>query len=277
MNVAAGSCPDGSMLVIASGWDNRPAKPGNKQEAEKILQEPFVGEVIPALVCRSIDQGASWTVIAQLDQSHKKGGRESYWIPFGDIVTLSDGRIAFASYSALHAGVKIQFSSDNGFSWTEGTTIVASDAYHNETALLTLADASLLAAVRCEKDKDLELYRSLDQGQTWAYEQKLTLPGQHPGHILQLADGKLLLTYGIRNKPFCGIGARLSQDAGKSWGEPVFLVNLENVTDCGYPASVQVEDGTIVTAYYARNIPAHNRYHMGVIRWQQDEFFPTRS
>ena len=41
--------------------------------------------------------------------------------------------------------------------------------------------------------------------------------------------------------------------------------------DGGYPASVQFEDGTILTAYYANATPGHQRYHMGVIRWCADE------
>ncbi len=82
----------------------------------------------------------------------------------------------------------------------------------------------------------------------------------------------MLLTYGIRNKPFCGVGAQISTDEGRCWGEPIFLVNFENVADCGYPSSVQQADGTIVTAYYCKNIPTHNRYHMGVTRWRPDEF-----
>ncbi len=275
MNVAAGLCPDSSMLVIASGWSNRPPRPASKAEEERILREEFSGQVLPALVCRSTDQGASWQKIARLEQAHTVAGQNSYWIPYGDIINLSDGRICFASYSALHSGVKIQFSSDNGHSWTDPANLVASDLYHNETALLALGGGNLLAAVRCEKDKDLELYRSRDKGQSWSFTQKLTLPGQHPGHLLQLADGSLLLVYGIRNRPFCGIGARLSKDKGFSWSEPVFLVNLENVTDCGYPSSVQNADGTIVTAYYTKNMPGHNRYHMGVVLWQIEEFFPA--
>jgi hypothetical protein len=47
-------------------------------------------------------------------------------------------------------------------------------------------------------------------------------------------------------------------------------------TDCGYPSSVQLEDGSIVTAYYfgpkhpkfaAHTLPWHQRYHMGVAKW----------
>ena len=50
----------------------------------------------------------------------------------------------------------------------------------------------------------------------------------------------------------------------------MLLVNLEDATDGGYPSSVQLKDGTIVTAYYANQIQAHRRYHMGVVHWHAD-------
>ena len=38
--------------------------------------------------------------------------------------------------------------------------------------------------------------------------------------------------------------------------------------DCGYPSSVQRADGKIVTAYYAKRVLNHERYHMGVALWE---------
>ena len=39
-------------------------------------------------------------------------------------------------------------------------------------------------------------------------------------------------------------------------------------SDGGYPASVQLDDGAIVTAYYSSCVPrCHDRYHMGVVLW----------
>jgi len=44
-------------------------------------------------------------------------------------------------------------------------------------------------------------------------------------------------------------------------------VDLQQATDCGYPSSAQLGDGTLVTAYYAKGIAQHQRYHMGIARW----------
>ena len=84
---------------------------------------------------------------------------------------------------------------------------------------------------------------------------------------MRLQDGRILLVYGLRNLGLYGVAARLSSDEGQSWGPPIFLVDLEDATDVGYPASVQSPDGRIITAYYCNGIPTHRRYHMGVARW----------
>ena len=38
--------------------------------------------------------------------------------------------------------------------------------------------------------------------------------------------------------------------------------------DGGYPSTVELPDGTLVTAYYSNGIAQHRRYHMGVLRWR---------
>ena len=63
---------------------------------------------------------------------------------------------------------------------------------------------------------------------------------------------------------------RISDTAGRTWSAPVRLVDLPN-TDNGYPASLQLDDGTLVVAYYAGRCEAHDRYHMGVLRLEPGE------
>jgi hypothetical protein len=66
-----------------------------------------------------------------------------------------------------------------------------------------------------------------------------------------LADGRVLLTFGVRHKPF-GVQAMLSKDNGESWdSKRRFVLALDgDHGDIGYPISVQRGDGRIVTAYY---------------------------
>lgn len=97
-----------------------------------------------------------------------------------------------------------------------------------------------------------------------AFSGPVTLGCQYPGYLLRLKDGRLLLSYGLRNEGLYGVAARLSSDDGKTWAPPRFLVDFLIATDGGYPSSIQADDGTIVTAYYSNKVPAHQN----VITWE---------
>ena len=157
------------------------------------------------------------------------------------------------------------FSKDDGITWGDAVVIGAHD--YNETAVLRLASDRWLAAARTFGDAHLDLFVSRDEGHTWTKSGPLTLPSQHPAHLMKLSDGRVLLTYGIRGKNHQGVGVRISADQGQTWKAPTRLTNLEGTTDGGYPATVQLNDGSLVTAYYSNGIPQHRRYHMGVVRW----------
>jgi hypothetical protein len=165
------------------------------------------------------------------------------------------------------------FSQDDGLTWGDAR-VIASDDY-NETAVLRLRPDRWLAAARTSLGTGdarpdpyaLVLFVSKDEGQTWVNSGSLTLPDQHPGHLLRLADGRILLTYGVREKDHRGIIGRVSGDEGRTWSAAIWIVHLEGTTDNGYPSTVQLPDGTLVTAYYSNGIPQHQRYHMGVVRY----------
>ena len=102
------------------------------------------------------------------------------------------------------------------------------------------------------------------------------MPGQGPGDLCVLPDGRTLLSYGVRNSGFYGVGVRFADATARRWSEPTFLVDLDGSTDLtaepllrdgGYPSTVALPDGMTVTAYYSRGILSHRRYHMGVVRW----------
>ncbi|TNJ63755.1 exo-alpha-sialidase [Paenibacillus hemerocallicola] len=258
MNHAAGLAHNGDLIVLCSGWT--PAQPPRK--------------VLEPVVCRSRDGGCTWVQEGDVGKPEQSASM----IPYGDIVRGGDGLLgaSFYSYNESNGQMFNYFlrSYDDGRTWVEpvrigqkndGTPIPG-----NETALLCIDGKRLVAAGRTKKERNLELYASEDFGKTWTHQGALTLGNQHPAHLLMLEDGRLLLTYGMRNKGFYGIGARVSRDLGASWDFPIHLVRFEIATDGGYPSSVQLDDGTIVTAYYSDKVPFHHRYHMGVARWKPD-------
>ena len=253
MNVAAGLAPGGDLLVISSGWSNRYPE-GQRRAA-------FRAGILEPWVCRSADGGCTWTVDRKAFPA--RGPRGGDCIPFGDILPGADGQLRVAIYEVLKLRddrVYVYRSPDGGKTWSEPAALDA-DKYRNETALVHLGNGNWLAAARIS---ELQLYRSEDDARTWTACGPVTEASQHPGHFLQLRDGRLMLTYGNRTANR-GVDVRFTRDAGKTWSPPLRVADFQG--DGGYPSSVQLADGCVVTAYYASKSSYHDRYHMGVAVW----------
>jgi hypothetical protein len=259
MNVAAGCAGDGDLIVISSGWT--PVLAPGVEDPEFEFRKR---EVLAPRVCRSSDGGRTW---AREDSVDLPAG-ERWFIPFGDVVAAHP-LLGVSFYSSSPDGTKntswFVRSIDDGRTWGDASVIGAND--YNETDLLSLGDSRWLAVCRTLTDGHLQLFGSDDDGRTWTGQGPVSLPRQHPGHLTRLADGRLLLSYGLRNDGLHGVAVRISADDGQTWLAPRVLVDLDLPVDCGYPSSAQIADGTIVTAYYAKQVTAHMRYHMGVVRW----------
>lgn len=260
MNVAAGRARNGDLIVIASGWSNRypPGKPG----------PPFRAGILHAWLSRSSDGGRTWSIDKEGLPDRAPDGHP--WIPFGDVLEGEDGALRAAAYSwpggARNERAWCIRSRDDGKTWGEFTPIDPHNL-RNETAILSLGGGKWLAAAR---QSALYGYASDDDCRTWQPLGRITEEGQHPGHLLRLADGRVLLSYGDRTGTVHGVEVRTTSDEGRTWSEPVRVLDWWG--DGGYPSSVQLPDGQILTAYYAAKIEGHDRYHMGVVVWD-----PARS
>ena len=93
-----------------------------------------------------------------------------------------------------------------------------------------------------------------DEGKTWTTP-VLVDDQMHgsPPHILELKNGTLVMTYACRTEAYqYGEKARLSYDGGKTWEQDEIMLAPAKDWDLGYPASVQLSDGTLVTIYYQK-------------------------
>jgi hypothetical protein len=59
------------------------------------------------------------------------------------------------------------------------------------------------------------------------------------------------MTFGSRHPPF-GVRALLSRDQGQTWDNHHVIVLVDNCdcTDCGYPTTLALADGFLLTVYY---------------------------
>ncbi len=267
VNVAAGLAKkSGDLVVLASGWSLKPGKTGPAANLH----------VLRIWTCRSSDAGRHWTVDKDAFPPADKDVIE--FIPFGDIVPGADGSLRAACYTGLRGkrkdfpgivGKVCMFrSDDDGKTWKQMATI---SELHNETALFHLGAGKWLAAARSSgvpygANQRLDLLRSDDDGVTWRLIQPISETGQVPGHLRRLRDGRLLLSYGNRIAGQFGVVIKTSSDDGVTWSEPAPLVGDLTTSDCGYPSSVELARGEILTAYYARSGVAH--YHMGTVIWK---------
>lgn len=270
MNVAAGKNGKDELVVVASGWE---LKPGETPEAAMDL----VG-VLRAWISISEDGGRKW-------KTYKNGfpvaeAGMTQFIPFGDILEARDGSLRVLAYAqSLDKAInKVSMfrSEDQGISWTwvshlsdaSGPTAFAGG--HNETAFFqTGSDTWIAAARRWKAGAAMDLFISKDDGASWQYLRQLTEERQHPGHITALDNGDLLLTYGNRIPGEYGVAVKFSADQGKTWSEEYLVVDDLNSSDCGYPSSVQLPNGSIMTAYYSNGNAVHGRYHMGTVIWKK--------
>jgi hypothetical protein len=190
-------------------------------------------------------------------------------IPFGDIQPGADGALRMSVYAGGPGGhtAWVLRSGDGGVTW--GEPALVREGCGTETALLHLGEGRWLAACRAEPPAQLELFTSADDARTWVFSQTLSLPQQAPAHLLRLAEGRILLTYGNRCGGHLGVDIRVSADEGKSWSAPRRLAESPQ-GDSGYPATVQLPEGGLVTAFYTR-IAGEFQYELRVTRWEAED------
>jgi len=263
MNHAAGLARDGDFVVLCSGWTNR-------KQPERPKQRPFRDAVLSAWVLRSSDGGKTWETRKDFPRA------ESGWtefIPFGDIWVGDDDALHTSCYQGKYRDPATTFRTDGWRSWhfrstDDGETwepVSVIGPRHNETSLFPLGEGEWLAAARIDR---VEIFRSTDGGRKWSDPLPVTERNELNGHLSRLADGRILLSYGVRRADRRGVCVRLSEDGGGSWGESHWLADADPVADCGYPSSVQRADGSIVTAWYAGRSPLRDGYHMGATVWR---------
>lgn len=175
--------------------------------------------------------------------------------PYGRIVSQTTGTMLMCIYGTPRETMEgcrditvLCRSRDGGHTWGDESVVARG---YNESSFLELPDGSLLAACRSESGH-VAITRSLDNGYTWSAPHQVTRNGEHPADLTLLHNGRILLTFGRRIRPF-GAGLLVSKDMGASFdtASEVLLAGdgIAN-GDLGYPSTVQLTDGHIVTVLY---------------------------
>ena len=165
---------------------------------------------------------------------------------FSEDDSFRDGENHLACYKMYPDG-KYEYLSD--------IENVTDDLLSCEPHTIVLEDGTIIVHIRVQggSEKMFSIYQSEshDGGKTFTKpHQILSDKGGAPAHLIQ--DGKMLISaYGYREAPY-GIRAMFSEDGGKTWDADNVIVDDGINWDIGYPASVVLRDGSILTVYYTR-------------------------
>ncbi len=177
---------------------------------------------------------------------------------------LADGSLIYLGKELFEETENIAAykSTDAGLTWEllsvlqmpEGMPL---NLFH-EPHMTELPDGTLLGAIRVHGEDYFSVYltRSDDKGITWTIPEPLIPKGSadrvcgSPPHLLLHSSGAVICSIGRRKEPR-GEHVLVSLDNGKTWEESVLTDEAPN-WDLGYPASVELSDGSILTVYYQR-------------------------
>jgi len=220
-------------------------------EAAKVtpaLREQWLG----SWMRRSTDGGATWGEPTRVIGN----------APHGPI-QLADGRLLLVGkvLCSRNGPVVVEASSDDGLTWTQIGEIPIPEALRSvdgvpatiaEPHVVEAANGSLLAMIRYQPPNEAEHImlqsRSRDGGVSWVTARSSGIWG-YPPHLLRLANGWLLCSYGYRPDPYAE-RVCVSRDDGESWERPELEICRGINHDLGYPATTQLPDGTLITVYY---------------------------
>lgn len=144
-----------------------------------------------------------------------------------------------------------------------GEDLVACEPYAIE-----LDDGTIMCHIRA--DKHFNTYQSLskDGGKTWSKPKKILERSEGaPMHLMKHSSGAIIGVYGYRQKPHCQVRAMISKDNGETWDVAHTLFENPIIEwDLGYPSTVEMEDGSLLTVFYSK---LDERYPGPAVIYQQ--------
>lgn len=177
-------------------------------------------------------------------------------------IALPDGSLLVAGYRNDGGHIGLYGAAQPEGPWTRLAVVQCPtpDTHHfGEPHLALLPSGRIVLLIRYtaraydDRRDDLHLWESYsdDQGRTWSEPFRTPLLG-FPPHVTVLQDGRVLCTYGYRRPPF-GERAALSQD-GITWDatQEIILRDDNGNHDLGYPASIELSPGLILSVYYQK-------------------------
>ncbi|HHW24346.1 MAG TPA: sialidase family protein [Bacillota bacterium] len=221
----------------------------------------------------SHDRGVTWSAQIKVPVSSPHGPA---LLPDGRLLYL--GKELYSDLPAEDRHAILAFESrDDGKTWQKLAKIplpegTVPDNFHEPHAI-ALPDGTLLGAIRAQGagvDYGFTIYtcRSTDGGRTWSVPAPTGICGSPP-HLLLHSSGALICTYGRRTPPF-GERAAISYNNGITWEDEYVIYDGAPDADLGYPSTVELSDGSLLTVYYQK-YPGDGKCSLLMTRWRLEK------
>lgn len=252
----------------------------NYGEEEVARWQPILSTWTEDLVQRWL---GSWVRLSPDGQTWGEPIRVPVSAPHGPI-RQQDGNLLYLGKrmytpdAALGRGaIQAIRSTDGGQTWEELGTVPLEDGIYysnlHEPHVVEVAPGKLVGLIRYQHSDEGQRYlrfsmcqsESEDGGCTWTPARPLDVHGSPP-HVLRHSSGTLVCVYGRREVPY-GQRAMLSRDGGQTWDMDYILRDDGPDADLGYPASVELDDGSLFTVYYQK-LAAGEKSSLLWTRWE---------
>ncbi len=229
---------------MPGAWE--PGRLQRWQAAHRRGSAPQRQAALGVWMTRSTDGGLTWSPRYDCQVNSPHGP-----------ISLNDGRLLYAGKElwSERQRVGVCHSEDDGRSWQWLAEISLRDgdtyAQYHELHAVDAGEGRIIVQIRnhnSKNDRETLQCESDDGGKTWTTPHAIGVWGL-PSHLLRLNDGRLLMTYGHRRAPL-GNQARVSDDRGHSWSEPIVISQDGSSGDLGYPSTVELGDGSLLSVWY---------------------------
>lgn len=146
------------------------------------------------------------------------------------------------------------YKSKNGKDWSKPKLVVPlteeQNKYFSEAYSLVTDSGRIIVQIRGNEPNRHGTYQTIsdDNGETFSPLQLVAEKG-FPSHMLKLNNGNILMTYGYRFDNL-GIRAKVSSDNGDTWSDEIILIDNAENSDLGYPSTVELSNGMLLTTFY---------------------------
>ena len=212
-----------------------------------------------------LHEGPSWFYVSN-DRCHHWSGPYSFAVEGIEKICTRTDLIVLGKHDCLMFGSAAKIgdgkegrtscarTTDGGLRWKLVSLIGPEPrtGYAIMPSTVRLANGALITTIRQGGGplNTIAAWRSDDLGQHWTSLGDATPDiGSNPPALVELKDGRLCVSYGVRRKPF-GARARMSNDEGRTWGSEIILRDDGLTGDLGYPRAIVRPDGKVLTIYY---------------------------